>query len=125
MGDDAPVPDKIDTSAKITNSNRFTVPSIGAGVNLTETPVVLDSSIICTPLSSTAVTMAYVLEPIVNVLIPHAPSSISEGSSVNEIVALMFVGSLTSIICTPSSANDVTMAYVLASTVNVSTPSGS
>ena len=48
----------------------------------TETPVVLDSSIICTPLSVSAVTMAYVLEPIVNVLISLAPSSSSEGLSV-------------------------------------------
>ena len=73
-------PDDIE-SVRETNSNRFAVPPddiksvrdrVSAGRSTifdatTETPVVLDSSIICTPLSVSAVTMAYVLEPIVNV----------------------------------------------------------
>ena len=55
-------------------------------------------SIICTPESSPAVTIAYVLVPITNVFAPVAPSSIVNpfAPSVSASFATMFVGSLTS-----------------------------
>ena len=81
------------------------------------------TSIICTPLSDMLVTMAYVLVSIVN-------TSTSPGAfimlkpllpSVSASNATMFAGSLTSIICTLFSTTAVTIAYVLAPIVNVST----
>ena len=69
--------------------------------------------------------MAYVLEPKVNVSTPCAPlSSVNIPPSVAASFATMFVGSLTSIICTPSSRSAVTIAYVLEPMTNVSTPLG-
>ena len=66
--------------------------------------------------------MAYVLAPIVNVSTPFAPASVSVRPSISEPAEEGESGLLISIICTPLSLNAVTMAYVLPSTVNVSTP---
>ena len=85
-------------------------------------------SIIWTPLSTLLATMAYVLEPIVNVSTSCAPLSSSNSvsssasSSVAESFATMFVGSLMSIIWTWSDEEAATMAYVLEPITNVSTP---
>ena len=79
-------------------------------------------SIIWTPSSALLATMAYVLEPIVNVSTSFAPSSSSESVSSILSFATMFVGSLMSIIWTPSSFHAATMAYVLEPIVNTSTP---
>ena len=85
-------------------------------------------SIIVIPSSSWATTIAYVLEPIVNVSTSIAPSSSSNpfAPSVSVSVTTMFVGSLMSIIVTapncPSTSQLVTIAYVPEPIVNVSTP---
>ena len=67
--------------------------------------------------------MAYVLEPIVNTSTPLAPSRFGASPAAFSIlaVAVMSVGSLMSIIWTPSSTLPATMAYVLEPIVNVST----
>ena len=59
----------------------------------------------------------------VNVSTPIAPASCICACAVSMAVSLatMFVGSLTSITCTPLSSGDATIAYVLAPIVNVST----
>ncbi len=52
-------------------------------------------------------------ESIVTVVIPNAPSSVSNVlSSVTEDTAVGAAGFVISIICTPSSATDATRAYV-------------
>ena len=63
--------------------------------------------------------MAYVLEPIVNTSTSAAPLSSREAELDILSVAVMFVGSLMSIIWTASSTLAVTMAYVLEPIVNV------
>ena len=82
-------------------------------------------SINCTPSSAVAATTAYVLFPHVNVSTPDALPSSSKlfAPSVAVPNGIMFAGSLMSIICTPLSPSDPTIAYVLEPKVNVSTSS--
>ena len=77
-----------------------------------------ETSIICTPSSSLAATPTYVLEPIVNEVIPLAVASLSVLSSMRESVADMSVGSETSIICTPPPSLVATPTYVLEFAIN-------
>ena len=85
-------------------------------------------SITWKPLSSTADTIAYVLPPRSNMWTPIAPSSIENllrlapGSSAIEDAARGAAGSVTSIICTPSSSRAATTAYVLPPMLAIPTP---
>ena len=79
-------------------------------------------SIICTPLSKYAATIAYVLAPIVNISTSLAPFNISAALSDIVFLATMFSGSLISYIRTPPLIDVESIAYVLAPIVNVSKP---
>ena len=82
-------------------------------------------SIIWTPSSNPLATSAYVLEPIVAMAMPSAPSSSSNppAPSVTEEVGAGRAGSVMSIIWTPSSSYAVTSAYVLEPIVAMAMPS--
>ena len=74
---------------------------------------------IWTPSSSYAVTAAYVLLPDLNMVMPRALSSTRLSSSVMLSVAMIFEGSVTFSIWTPSSSYAVTAAYVWPPDLNV------
>ena len=96
------------------------------GVADGDVPVSEFNKIIWTPSSLIDATMAYVLPPIVKVSTSFAPSSCVNpfAPSVSASLATIFVGSEISIIWTPSSLIDVTMAYVLPPIVKISTSFG-
>ena len=85
-----------------------------------------DKSISCTPSSSYDATIAYHVPPTSNVATSLAPSSISNPStpSVANPFATGNAGFVISMICTPSSFFDATIAYTLLPITNVLTPVG-
>ena len=72
----------ISTAYAPLSSSNPSRPSVACCIGLGEAGLLI--SIICTPLSIDAATMAYVLAPIVNVSTSLAPASVRKVSSVSE-----------------------------------------
>ena len=97
--------------------------------NTTDTGTGLAGSVMsmtCTPLSPAAATMPYVLPFMLNTSTSSGPArAVNPPASSNTTdTGTGFVGSVTSMICTPSSYPAATAAYVLSSMLNTSASSG-